>query len=83
MMRLHTSRGGAILFSTHVMEIAEELCDRIAIINNGGMVAVGTMEELRQKADQLGGSLEELFLKLTGADESVNQIIENLGKAME
>ena len=82
MMELHTKRGGAILFSTHIMEVAQELCDRIGIINKGRMVAMGTMEELRHQADRAGASLEDVFLKLTDADESVNQIIENLRKSM-
>lgn len=83
MMELHTQRGGGILFSTHIMEVAQELCDRIGIINHGRMVAVGTMDELRLQADRAGASLEDVFLKLTDADESINQIIENLRKTME
>jgi len=83
MMELHTKRGGAILFCTHVMEVAQGLCDRIGIVNKGRMVAEGTMEELRSQADRdHGASLEEVFLTLTDADESVNQIIENLRKSI-
>lgn len=82
MMELHTKRGGSILFSTHVMEVAQGLCDRIGIVNKGRMVAEGTMDELRSQADRDGASLEEVFLTLTDADESVNQIIENLRKSM-
>ncbi|MFR5868860.1 MAG: ABC transporter ATP-binding protein, partial [Acutalibacteraceae bacterium] len=49
----------------HVLEVAEKLCDRIAIINHGKIVAVGTLEELRQGKDE---SLETLFLELTDAE---------------
>jgi ABC-2 type transport system ATP-binding protein len=82
MLDLHIKRGGSILFSTHIMEIAQELCTRIGIVNKGKMVAIGTMDELRSQADQFGASLEDVFLKLTDADESVNQIIENLRRTM-
>jgi len=75
---MHTERGGAVLFSTHIMEIAEELCDRIAIINRGKLVAIGTIEELRKQADKVGAKLEEVFLKLTEQDSSVEDIIKKL-----
>ena len=60
-MREHCGRGGTLFFSTHVLEVAEKLCDRVAIINRGRLIACGTMEELR--AD--GRSLETIFLELT------------------
>ena len=75
---MHTERGGAVLFSTHIMEIAEELCDRIAIINRGKLVAIGTIEELRKQADKVGAKLEEVFLKLTEQDSSVEDIVKKL-----
>lgn len=59
MMRDHCDRGGAIFFSTHVLEVAEKLCDKVAIIKQGKLVKVGTMEEV--KGDD---SLEEVFLEL-------------------
>ncbi len=61
--------GTAILLSTHSMEIAEELCDRIGIIVHGRIRAEGTMPELRAQAAHNPGSLEEIFLELTGAFE--------------
>jgi len=81
---LHTKRGGSVLFSTHIMEIAEDICDRIGIINNGKLVAEGNFEELRQKANALGDDvdLEDIFLKLTEQDESINEIIEKLRATM-
>jgi len=75
---LHTESGGSVLFSTHIMEVAEDLCDRIAIINKGKIVGIGTMEELRKQANKLGASLEDVFLRLTEQDESVDKIIKKL-----
>ena len=60
-MREHCDRGGAIFFSTHVLEVAEKLCDKVAIIKGGRLIASGTMEEV--KGDQ---SLEDVFLELEG-----------------
>ena len=59
MMREHCDNGGAIFFSTHVLEVAEKLCDRVAIIKQGRLIKAGTMEEV--KGDD---SLEEVFLEL-------------------
>ena len=60
-MREHCDRGGAIFFSTHVLEVAEKLCDKVAIIKQGRLIASGTMDEV--KGDQ---SLEAVFLELEG-----------------
>lgn len=59
MMRKHCDEGGAIFFSTHVLEVAEKLCDKVAIIKQGKLVASGTMEDV--KGDE---SLESVFLEL-------------------
>lgn len=61
MMREHCDRGGAIFFSTHVLEVAEKLCDKVAIIKQGRLIRSGTMEDV--KGDD---SLEEVFLELEG-----------------
>ena len=61
MMRQVCDKGGAIFFSTHVLEVAEKLCDKVAIIKGGKLVRSGTMEEV--KGDD---SLEEVFLELEG-----------------
>ena len=61
MMREHCDKGGAIFFSTHVLEVAEKLCDKVAIIQRGRLIRSGTMEEV--KGDD---SLEEVFLELEG-----------------
>ncbi|MFN8535744.1 MAG: ABC transporter ATP-binding protein [Dehalococcoidia bacterium] len=57
-------RGTAVFFSTHILEIAERMCDRVLIIDDGAIVAAGTLAELR--ARQGGESLEDVFLSLTG-----------------
>ena len=59
MMREHCDKGGAIFFSTHVLEVAEKLCDKVAIIKNGRLIASGSMDEV--KGDS---SLEDVFLEL-------------------
>ena len=83
-VELHTQRGGSVLFSTHIMEVAEDLCDRIGIINQGKLVATGTMDELRNQAQKLGPDfdLEDIFLKLTDQDDSVNEIIGRLRQSI-
>ena len=63
-MRERCNEGNTVFFSTHVLEVAEKLCDRIAIINKGEIVALGTMEELRDHAEEKE-SLENIFLELT------------------
>lgn len=67
MMREHAKAGNAVLFSTHVLEVAEQLCDRILIINNGKIISEGTLEYLRLVNP--GMTLEEIFVKLTGRPE--------------
>ena len=64
-LRQLTARGTTIMLSTHILEIAERLCDEIAIIDRGQIVAQGTMADLRAQAKDTG-SLEEIFLNLTG-----------------
>jgi len=80
-LELHTQRGGSVLFSTHIMEIAQELCDRIGILNKGKLVGIGTIEELRQQANKLGENLEDVFLRLTEQDTSVIEIVNKLRKS--
>jgi ABC-2 type transport system ATP-binding protein len=63
MMHEHCASGGSIFFSTHVLDVAEKLCDKIAIIKNGKLVVTGDMETV--KGDD---SLEEVFLELLGGD---------------
>ena len=66
MMRNHVKAGNTVFFSTHVMEVAEKICDRIGIINKGKLEFVGTVDQLRKLSGR--GSLEELFLEVTGSE---------------
>ena len=65
LMKQHASCGNTVFFSTHILEIAEKLCDRIAIINKGKIVFVGTLDELKEKYGDKK-SLEEIFLNIIG-----------------
>jgi len=64
--RAFVERGGTVLMSTHTLEVAQAMCDRTAIIQEGNIVAYGTIDELRVQTAAGDASLEELFLKLTG-----------------
>jgi ABC-2 type transport system ATP-binding protein len=68
MLRQLAERGAAVFLSTHILEIAERMCDRIGIINKGELIAVGTMDELRAMGKG-ETSLEDIFLGLTGGAE--------------
>lgn len=68
-LRQLADRGAAVMLSTHILEIAERMCDRIGIINKGQLVAVGTMDELRMLDKTGQESLEDIFLSLTGGAE--------------
>lgn len=66
LLRSFAAEGGAALISTHTLEFAEALSDRLAVVAEGRLVAEGTMEELRREAAHQEGDLEAIFLKLTG-----------------
>lgn len=70
-------KGTTIFMSTHTLEIAEQMCDHIAIIQKGKIIAQGTIEELRQIAETSMTSLEDIFLELTGGYE-MKEVIEFL-----
>ena len=63
-LRNETKRGATVFLSTHSLDIAQELSDRIGVILEGKLIGCGTLDELRQRAD-LNGTLEEVFLKMT------------------
>jgi ABC-2 type transport system ATP-binding protein len=65
--REYCDSGNAVFVSTHTLEVAQELCDRVGIILRGELVALGTVDELKAKAET-EGNLEEVFLKLTGGE---------------
>ena len=64
-LRQRADAGGTVLLSTHILEIAEGLCDRVGILDHGRLLAVGTLEELRARLGDPAASLEALFLLLT------------------
>jgi ABC-2 type transport system ATP-binding protein len=79
LLRQFAGRGGTVLMSTHTLEIAEAMCDRIAIVQAGRIVAAGTMDELRAHTSSGDASLEELFLKLTGglAERELSELFDS------
>ncbi|MGI6609896.1 MAG: ABC transporter ATP-binding protein [Limnochordia bacterium] len=66
-MREHCDEGGTVLFSTHVLEVAERVCDRVGIINKGSLIAQGSMADLK-KGQDANATLEALFFQLTEAN---------------
>ena len=66
LLRGFVNRGGTVLMSTHTLEMAELMCDQVAIVRGGKLIAAGTMAELREQTESGNASLEEMFLKLTG-----------------
>ena len=81
LLRTFAGQGGTVFLSTHTLEVAEALCDRIAIISGGRIMAMGTMEELRAQAHAGGAHLEEIFLKVTGGEDMAG-VIESLREAL-
>ena len=74
LMREHSKNGNTVFFSTHVLEVAEKICDKIAIIDDGKIVFTGTIDEIHQKLKS-NDNLEESFLKIIRGDtedESIN-----------
>ena len=66
-MRSYASKNKTVFFSTHILEVAEKLCDKVAIINKGKIIFVGTHEEMKEKFKK-DISLEELFMEITDND---------------
>ena len=77
LFREYTRRGHTIMMSTHTLEVAQAMCDRIAIIQRGQIRACGTMDELRANAERGDEGLEEIFLRLTG-DSVARELVEVL-----
>lgn len=70
-MKEHAEAGNSVFFSTHILEIAEKMCDRIGIINRGKLIFVGTHEEMKKELKE-NASLEELFMEITKRNEENN-----------
>jgi len=79
LLRELKSQGVTTILSTHILEIAQAMCDRIAIMYEGRLLALGNIKELRKKARLPGSDLEDIFLKLTGT-EDVREVVEALLK---
>ena len=77
LFREYTARGNTIMMSTHTLEVAETMCDRVGIIQNGKIVAAGTVAELRREGGDNARGLEEIFLRLTG-DSAARELVEVL-----
>jgi len=80
LLRQKCNEGMTVFITTHILEIAEQMCDRIGIISDGEVIALGTMDELRQLDGRTDGSLEDIFLELTGGEEQQDLIKEISGE---
>jgi ABC-2 type transport system ATP-binding protein len=69
LLRDYVAKGNTVFISTHILSIAEELCDRVGIINRGKLIAVGSIDQLKSSANKQDDNLESLFLTLTGQPE--------------
>jgi ABC-2 type transport system ATP-binding protein len=78
LLTFHAKKGGAVIFSTHIMEVAEKLCTRVGIINRGKIVGQGTVDDLRRLVRSAEGSLEDIFLKVTEQETGMQDIIRAL-----
>jgi ABC-2 type transport system ATP-binding protein len=81
LLLLHAKKGGAVLFSTHIMEVAQNICTRIGIIYNGKIVAEGTFDQLKTQTGNQSKTLEEVFLKLTNEETEIANKTRLLGEA--
>ncbi len=79
LLRELAKEGVAILFSTHVLEIAEAICDRVLIMHQGSLLAEGNVGELRSQAGMQASTLEDVFLKITGT-EDLKEVVEALSR---
>ncbi len=73
MMKEHAKEGNTVLFSTHVLEVAEQLCDRIGILSKGNLIFVGTMNELRER--YTGESLEKIYLDMVNPEIEKSELL--------
>ncbi len=81
LLRTFAAGGGSVFLSTHTLEVAEAVCDRIGIIHQGELIALGTMDELRAQAHSGEARLEEIFLKVTGGEDMAD-IVDGLREAL-
>jgi ABC-2 type transport system ATP-binding protein len=81
-VKIHTQNGGSVLLSTHIMEIAEGLCTRVGIIDEGVIVGIGTLDELRDLSQIEEATLEKVFLALTEQEVDVEEGVDTLREAL-
>jgi len=74
----HTSAGGTVVFSSHVMELVERLCDHVAVVNRGALVASGELDQVRGE-----GTLEDAFVRFVGGERSAKEGLEWLGSSSD
>ena len=74
LLRALAKKGKTIFMSTHILEIAEKMCDRVGIIKEGNLIAEGTIPELKKIAKDESANLEDLFLELTGGEDTKDLI---------
>jgi ABC-2 type transport system ATP-binding protein len=74
LLRTYVGNGGTVFLSSHTLEVVEVLCDAIAIIHEGNIIAKGGMDDLRSQADAGEAHLEEIFLKVTGGEEMADLV---------
>jgi ABC-2 type transport system ATP-binding protein len=73
LLQERVAAGATVILTTHILEVAERMADRIGIIQNGRLLAEGTLTELRERAGEREGTLEDVFLELTGETESTGE----------
>ena len=76
-LREWADRGGAVLYTSHLLDVVERVCDRIAVLNKGELIAVGSLDELRARSRE--GTLEQVFGELTAAEDPVEAARRVLG----
>jgi ABC-2 type transport system ATP-binding protein len=81
LISFHAQNNGAVLFSTHIMEVAEQICTRVGIIDQGTIIAEGTIDQLKNKAGIVNENLERVFLKLTHEETQVADTMRTLKEA--
>ena len=79
---IHTKAGGSVLLSTHTMEMAEVLCDRVGIIDEGLLIAEGTLDDLRTQAELDDATLERMFLKLTDEEDDITERVDTMREVL-
>lgn len=82
LLQQKADQGMTVFLTTHILEIAEQMCDRVGILSRGKLIAIGTMEELRALDDKEERSLEDIFLQLT-SDEVDQAIIDEISRDHE